>query len=161
MDWDETEGGVVDSNGVPVSIRHPDSQRLLVYWQAKRGGREFPRRADLDPLDFGFMLDRVALTEVHDGETRRYRLRVVGSWWTNMLGFEPTGMWMDAWPNPGQLELTITSYEALISLRRPVAGTRDAWVDQRKLSYEILLLPLSEDGSRISMIMTGIGPTRL
>jgi hypothetical protein len=160
MDWSETDGGVVDAYGTPVSIRHPDLQRLFAYWRANRGRQEFPRRADLDPVDFGFMLDRVALTEVHDEKTRRYRLRVVGSWWTNMLGFEPTGMWMDAWPNPGQLELTVTSYESLIALRRPVLGIRDAWVDQRKLSYEILLLPLSEDGLRVSMIMTGIGPRR-
>jgi hypothetical protein len=36
---------------------------------------------------------------------------------------------------------------------------RDAWVDDKKLGYEILLLPLSEDGTRISMIVTGIGPS--
>jgi hypothetical protein len=75
-------------------------------------------------------------------------------------GFEPTGMWMDDWPAPGQKQLTIESYETLIALRRPILGSRDIWVDEQKLHYEILWLPLSDDGSQISMIMTGIGPRR-
>ena len=104
------------------------------------------------------MLDRIALTEIHDGDKRRHRLRVVGSWWTRLLGFDPTGLWLEDWPTPGQLQLTTSAYAAVIALRRPMLASRDAWVDERKLSYEIMLLPMSEDGKRISMIMTGIGP---
>lgn len=137
--------------------RHPDLLRLLAYWRAKADGRLFPRRADIDAVDLGFMLDRIALTEIHE-DPRRYRLRVVGSWWMRLVGFESTGMWLDDWPHENQRQLSIASYEALIAVRRPLCSRRDAWVDERKLSYEILHLPLSEDGARISMIMTAIGP---
>ena len=41
--------------------RHRDLLRLLDYWQGKRGVRDFPRRADIDPLDLGFMLDRARI----------------------------------------------------------------------------------------------------
>lgn len=144
-----------DAVGQP---RHPDLLRLLAYWRARCGAREFPRRADIDPLDFGYMLDRIALTEVHDNP-RRYRLRVVGSWWARLVGFESTGMWMEDWPHENQRRLSIESYENLIAARHPLCTRRDAWVDERKLSYEILHLPLSEDGARISMIVTAIGPS--
>lgn len=172
IDGDEIHDGAVDLDGAPVPVRHPDLRRLLAYWYGKRDGREFPRRADLDPLDFWFMLERVALTEIHngsgqgedgkiqDGDKRRYRLRLVGSWWTQLHGFEPTGLWLEDWPNPGQLQLTTAAYGVVIGRRRPVLASRDAWVDEQKLRYEIMLLPLSEDGTRISMIMTGIGPSR-
>ena len=138
--------------------RHTDLLRLLDYWQRKRGERIFPRRADLDPLDLAFMLERIALTEVHDNP-RRYRLRLVGSWWMRLVGFESTGMWLDDWPHANQRKLASDTYESLLTARRPLCMSRDAWVDEKQLKYEILLLPLSEDNARISMIMTGIGPS--
>ena len=138
--------------------RHPDLLRLLAYWRRKCGDRTFPRRGDIDPVDFSFMLDRVALTEVHEGE-RRFRLRVVGSWWAALVGFESTGLWMEDWPHANQRQLSIEAYDKLIAARRPVVTVRNAWVDERKLSYEIMHLPLSEDGERISMIVTAIGPS--
>ena len=132
--------------------------RLLDYWSRKREARAFPRRADIDPLDFSFMLDRIALTEVHVGE-RRFRLRLVGSWWAHLIGFESTGMWMDDWPHANQRKLSTDTYDQVIASAAPLVAVRDAFVDGRKLSYEILLLPLSEDGARVSMILTGIGPS--
>jgi hypothetical protein len=142
---------------------HPDLVRLLHYWQGRRGTRVFPRRADIDPLDLGFMLPRIALTEVHEAggqaEPRRYRLRVVGSWWAALAGFELTGMWLDALPLANMRKLTADTYESVIAARRPLCAVRDAWVDDKRLGYEILLLPLSEDDARISMIVTGIGPS--
>ena len=50
------------------------------------------------------------------------------------------------------------TYDAVIASRAPLCTRRDAWVDEKKLCYEILLLPLSEDDARISMILTGTGP---
>ena len=137
--------------------RHPDLQRLLDYWNGKRGARAFPQRADLDPVDLSFMLNRIALTEVHEGE-RRFRLRLVGSWWAALTGFELTGTWADDWPQANLRKLTMDTYDRVIARRGPLLAARNAWVDERKLSYEILLLPLSEDGARVSMIVTGIGP---
>jgi hypothetical protein len=146
-----------------IAPTHPDLLRLLDYWHRKRGARIFPRRVDIDPLDLGFMLPRIALTEVREGEAhddpRRYRLRVVGSWWAALVGFESTGMWLDDWPHANQRKLTADTYEEIIAARRPLCAVRDAWVDDKRLSYEILLLPLSEDDARISMIVTGIGPS--
>ena len=143
------------SNNEP---RHPDLLRLLDYWRNKRGARCFPRRADLDPVDLGFMLARIALTEVHGGP-RRYRLRLVGSWWGQLSGVELTGTWVEDWPKANLRKLTIDTYDAVISSRAPLCARRDACVDEKKLCSEILLLPLSEDDARISMILTGIGPS--
>ncbi|MEZ5832519.1 MAG: PAS domain-containing protein [Dongiaceae bacterium] len=148
---------MTDAGQTDREPRHPDLLRLIEYWRSKRGTRRFPSRADLDPLDLGFMLGRIALTEVHE-EPRRYRLRLVGSWWAALVGFESTGMWLEDWPNANQRKLTAETYETLIAARRPLCAQRDAWVDDQKLDYEILLLPLSDDDSRISMIVTGIGP---
>ena len=148
------------ADGNEAMPRSADLRRLLAYWNERSGPRAFPRRADVDPLDLRFMLDRIALTEVHDspgGGPRRYRLRVVGSYWYRLLGFEATGIWMHDWPRANQRKLTEDFYAALIDGRQPRFAERDVIVDDQLLHYEIMLLPLSEDGSRISMIMTGIG----
>ena len=58
------------------------------------------------------MLARIALTEVHE-DPRRYRLRVIGSWWTQLSGIELTGTWVDDWPLANIRKLTIDTYEAL------------------------------------------------
>jgi hypothetical protein len=149
--------GAIDSaTGAEALPRHPDLRRLLDYWNLRCGDRAFPRRGDIDPIDLKFMLDRIALTEVHENP-RRYRLRLVGSFWYRIAGFEATGMWLEDWPHANQRKITVDSYEAMIADRQPRFTRRDAIVDDRSLHYEIMLLPLSEDGERISMIMTGIG----
>ena len=146
-----------DATGLAELPASADLRRLLAYWNGQRGARTFPGRGDIDPVDLGFMLDRIALTEVHDGDPRRYRLRLVGSFWHRLVGFEATGMWLEDWPHANQRKITMDFYEALIAGRAPRFTRRDAIVDDQVLSYEIMLLPLSEDGSRVSMIMTGIG----
>jgi hypothetical protein len=149
-----------DATGAAALPASADLRRLLDYWRAQAGAKAFPTRADIDPVDLRFMLERIALTEVHaDGDgSRRFRLRLVGGFWQRLLGWECTGMWLHNWPHENQRRITVTLYEALIAGRRPRFARRDAVVDERLLRYEILLLPLSEDGARISMIMTGLGP---
>jgi len=144
------------ATGLPEMPASGDLRRLLAYWHKQRGNRAFPARSDIDPVDLRFMLERIALTEVHE-EPRRYRLRLVGGYWHRLIGFEATGMWMEDWPHAGQKAITVAFYEALIEGRAPRFTRRDSIVDDRVLSYEIMLLPISEDGTRISMIMTGIG----
>jgi hypothetical protein len=149
-------GAINQADGGESLPQSADLRRLLAYWYERSGPRPFPRRADLDPIDFRFMLDRIALTEVHE-DPRRYRLRLVGSFWYQIVGRELTGTWTHEMPSANQRQLTEDFYAALIEGRRPRFTQRDVIVDDQLLNYEIMLLPLSEDGNRISMIMTGIG----
>ncbi len=55
------------------------------------------------------------------------------------------------------MKLTLASYEKLLALRQPLILRRNEWVDDAMLNYEAALLPLSDDGDRISMIMAGVG----
>ena len=153
----QSKSAIEHATGQEASPAHPDLRRLLEYWRVKCGERRFPRRADIDPLDFHFMLDRIALTEVHGDQPRRYRMRLVGTFWRDLSGVELSGTWMDDLPATNLRDLTIGFYEAMIAAGKPRFTLRDAIVDDKLLRYEILLLPLSEDGNRISMIVTGVG----
>jgi len=155
-DRNSMPNGAVDESGAPVIARQLDIQRLLAYWREKCGARNFPRRSDIDPIDLRFMLDRIGLVEVHEGDMRRFRIRVAGSWWRGQYGFEPTGLWLEDWPNPEQRRLVLATYRSVMELRQPMIFMRDHWVDDRKLDYEAALLPMSGDHGRISMILAGI-----
>jgi len=114
---------VNDATDLPGRPDTADLKRLLQYWNVQRGQRPFPRRRDLDPLDFWYMVDRVSLIEVHENP-QRYRLRLVGGFWQRLMGFEATGLWLEDWPHPNQRKLTEASYERLIAGR--VAALRAA-----------------------------------
>lgn len=159
------------ATGQPGMPDHPDLQRLLAYWCRQRGDRAFPRRQDIDPLDLAFMLNRIALTEIHDHDPRHhavgarpasvapfYRFRIVGTWWRDLAGIELTGLWSDGLPSQGMTDITVSFYRTMTALRRPLFDRRNAWIDGKRYNYQIMIMPLSEDGQRISMIMTGIGP---
>src|SRR6185369_5611421 len=121
---------VNQATGLAEAPASEDLRRLLAYWDRQRGDREFPGRGDIDPVDLRFMLDRIALTEVH-GDPRRYRLRLVGGYWHRLLGFEATGLWLEDWPHAGQKAMTVAFYEALIGGRVPRFTRRDGIVDDR------------------------------
>jgi len=52
----------------------PNTERLLDYWRARRGGRPAPQRADIDVADFPALAPLVFLAEMHPGGDVRFRL---------------------------------------------------------------------------------------
>lgn len=169
LDGGKTADAINAANGMKGVPDHLDLKRLLQYWSERRAAQRFPRRQDIDPVDFSYMLSRIALAEVHEaavlpaapddpGTKRRYRFRVVGSWWRDITGLEMTGRWVEDLPDQRMIDITVNFYEKMIAQRQPLFASRDAWIDEKRLNYQIMVLPLSEDGQRISMIMTGIGP---
>src|SRR4051794_38127802 len=91
-----SKSAINHADGTEALPKSADLRRLLAYWAERCGDREFPRRADIDPIDFRFMRERIALTEVHepiDQGPTRYRLRLVGSFWHRLVGYELTGKW--------------------------------------------------------------------
>lgn len=139
----------------PATIRDSRLCRFHAYWQEKRAGREFPRRADIDPVDFAYLLGQVTLVDIHD-DPRIYRWRLVGMWWREKFGIEATGMWVDDWPFEDQRRAVRSTYDRVVAARRPLVFARSVWLDRRKFDCETLLLPLSENGTDISMIVVAL-----
>jgi len=131
---------------------YPDLLRVRVYWESKRGGRFAPRRADIDPTDLVDNLSRIMLADVI-AEPLDFRYRLSGTAISNMHGKEMTGK--------GPRDLKPAAYGALIydhycqavRRREPLLHVIALDGDQRLRSYARLLLPLSEDGSTVTMLM--------
>ncbi len=133
--------------------RYPDLARVRAYWDGKRGNRFAPRRADIDPADLVEVLPRIMLADVRP-EPLEFRYRLTGTGIADVHGSEHTGK--------SPRDLTPAAYGALIHAhyceavrrREPLLHLIVLDTDERSRSYARLLLPLSEDGISVTMLMT-------
>src|SRR5712692_1363843 len=135
-----------------ASDAYPDLARVHAYWAQKRQARFAPRRADIDPADLIENLPRIMLADVLT-EPLDFRYRLSGTGITdvhskNMTGKSP----LDLMP-PAFGELIYGHYCAVVGRREPMLHLIVLDIDQRERSYARLLLPLSEDGGSVTMLM--------
>jgi hypothetical protein len=131
------------------------------YWHAKRLGRRFPLRADIDPVEMGpRLLPHIVLTEaVDDGGKLRFRNRLAGSAIAEIAGREIAGGFVDA-INPNRVYAAYVSglFRMVAEKRCPVVSnsvalpgrTQSPWWTRR------LMCPLSSDGAKVDLFLTGM-----
>jgi hypothetical protein len=129
--------------------------RLYAYWQAKRGGRPMPARADIDPLEMRFILGHVMLLDVLRAP-QRFRVRLQGTeflWW---VGREMTGFTLDDAP---KTELGAFAARCLASVAETAVPYH--WIGRHELDgmlrrYEAIIMPLAGVGEIVDMLLVGI-----
>lgn len=123
------------------------------YWEAKRRGRPMPSRADIDPLELRRFLPGIILIDVVDDE-RRYVYRLVGTREVAMRGKDPTGQSMIEGFFAATLEAALAIPDKVVATKAPFFLHRDFTAPDGRLGYEdLIMLPLSEDGARVTMII--------
>jgi hypothetical protein len=126
---------------------------VLQYWQEKRRGRPMPSRADIDPLELIRFLPGIILIDVVDDQ-RRYVYRLVGTREVAMRGKDPTGQSMIEGFFAPNLEAALAIPDKVVTTKAPLFLHRDFTAPDGRLGYEdLIMLPLSEDGERVTMIM--------
>ena len=133
--------------------RYPEIDRALAYWRAKKGAREMPSRADIDPLEITKALPRVMMAEVsHDPLEFRYRLAGTGLF--AMHGQELTGKLARELEPPEFGALIHEHYCETVARRAPILHLIELNVNYLTTSYARIILPLSSDGTVIDRLMT-------
>lgn len=138
---------------LPASC-HPDSRLLHGYWLRAHGGRDLPRRADIDPTDMPrHLLPFLSLVDVV-ADDRRYVYRLMGTGEVQVRGFDPTGKSVFEGFLGADASDAIRQYDLVVATRRPHLDQRQfAPEGARYRTEEIIFLPLSEDGRAVDMIM--------
>ena len=157
MHLDDAAGSAQDAvkqgpMSLTSSIEGERPLRLYAYWNERRGDREFPSRADIDPLQFKYALGSVSLVECL-GDPPRFRYRVVSSSLTLTLGYEMTGRCTEEIPEPDVRAYVEALYQRAIDARKPLYEAGTAMLDGRRWHYRSLVLPLSSDGVVIDMLL--------
>lgn len=134
----------------------PGLRTLHGYWSAKRGARQMPARADIDPLEVPRLLPHLMLVAVA-GEPPRFRFRLVGTEIVARYGAELTGRELDDIDLGTELGSVRSQYEETVRDASPTYCRHAIDTKSGKyLRYERLLLPLSGDGARVDMLLGGI-----
>jgi hypothetical protein len=132
---------------------HPDVLAVHRYWEEKRRGRPMPSRADIDPLELRSYLPGIILIDVVEDE-RRYVYRLVGTREVAMRGKDPTGQSIVQGFFAQSLTAALAILDKVVATRAPLFMHRDFTAPDGRLGYEdIIMMPLSQDGVRVTMIM--------
>ncbi len=134
----------------------PELRRLLEYWQTKRRTlARLPARADIDPLEMRFALGHLILADVEHGDPLRFRHRLIGTRIVEHAGYDATGLYVDDIPDKELAQRLLQSYRDVVRTREPAYDRVGGFVGGRALNLEVLRLPLSSDGTKVDMVLTG------
>ena len=133
-------------------IRDEDFHRLFGDWDEHRGERFAPARRDIDPLSHRALVGDMLLIDVL-ASPLRFRFRLHGTRLAERAGYDMTGRLVDDMPIEDNRAALLARFHSLIANRRPEYGNHDRIVTDRRWRYEVLWLPLSDDGETIDMLL--------
>lgn len=137
----------------PAHLAHPTLASLKDYWDAKRGNRLMPARADLRPADIREHLPWIVLIDVLPKD---FRYRLIGTLITEYFKTDATGLTVrEAWAPQGE-----EGIQGMLSILRDVMQKRipvrcygeTGWNTIGLEKFDALYLPLSDDGQNVNMI---------
>lgn len=138
-----------------LEIGHPALRDLHRHWEARRGERAMPSRADMDPVELPRkLLPNLFLVDVEE-DPRRFRYRLVGTELTAVMRRELAGLYIDEMPFLFR-KFALPAYAEVMERAGPAYREINAIEALWRIRYKRLLLPLSEDGRRINMILGAI-----
>ncbi|MBO6562919.1 MAG: PAS domain-containing protein [Nisaea sp.] len=134
-------------------VRSPLVREAYMLWDDKRGARPMPARADFDPVEMPRLLASMILVDVEQPETR-LKVRLAGTKIVDMFGSDYTGMYMDEIDFGDVREKVLGEYLLCATEKRPLFSDHSfRKINDYYHSIERVLLPLSNDGKTVNMLM--------
>jgi hypothetical protein len=139
-----------------LEFERAELNALRDIWRQKSASRGYATRADFDARTIKSYMRNLSILDVvmqEDG-TRRYRYRYVGSAIVEVFG-EQTGKYIDDFVPADKLARWTAVHDLVTLSGRPLRFVVNYTSPQiNYLSSECLMLPLSEDGSAVNMMMS-------
>lgn len=132
-------------------IQVPHIQAAYRHWQERRGQRRMPALADIDIASADAALGFTGLIEVA-GEPATYRHRLFGSLMATAQGGDYTGLLVNAIRPEGYARMLERSYAGAVRRAEPIYHHIHFERDSVRRAYFRLMLPLSEDGTQVTLI---------
>jgi hypothetical protein len=147
--------GIRDASDLAAPVK-PILVRLFDYWKSKRGDRQMPSRADIDPAELRSLVYNVMLYDVVEpGKT--YRIRLVGQAIVDFVGENNTGKLATASMPPEAAKRMIEILNGVVVNRVPRFRAGHAYwhKDKSYRKFEACFLPLSPDNQTVDMFLAG------
>lgn len=134
------------------AFRFPAQRDLYALWCDKRGARKMPPWSSFDPVALRRWLGNLNLLDVIEGGSD-FRYRVHGTTIAAKVGADMTGKLVSQWHEPFRSE-AFSTYRQIVAAAAPfLVRDCESLGDYHFLHYR-LVLPLSDDGTRVDRILT-------
>jgi hypothetical protein len=134
---------------------HPKIRELFDYWVSVHPAEHrLPGRQCIDPSEVATLLPQLFLVDV-ERDPLRFKYRLVGTDYVQMMGRDLTGAYLDA-VHPGFSGAIQQQYVEVVEYRRPAYRKGPVMYANAKKDYltvERLIVPLARNGSDVDMIM--------
>lgn len=134
-----------------VDIQHPRLQAMYGYWLKLRGDCAMPARRSIAPQDIPALLPHIFLVDVMPAG--RYRFRLVGTHIVEHVG-DVTGQYLDEAASGEHYERAKRNFDTVS--QQPAIHylvSELYWRERSWTIYRRLLMPLSDDGLTVNMMM--------
>lgn len=136
-----------------TDLREPEFLQALIYWHESRKEKPMPSRADVDPMRIHRILNKVLLIDVMPAAPF-FRFKVVGTQIADWAHFDASGRGLDEVEALSYRNMLLATYSEVRGARKPIAH-RIRWDEPNGVHrYKRVLLPLSEDGDHVNMILS-------
>jgi hypothetical protein len=123
-------------------MKHPASRELHTYWQALRGRRRAPQRAEIEPAAIRHVLSEAFIVALDRGAG--YPFRLAGTRVCALFGRELKGeSFLNLWDEASRKTIRDLLHLLTSETVGTVAGVTAQSSDGEPLDLELLLLPLS------------------
>ena len=129
---------------------------ILAYWEAKRPAADrLPARRDIDPVEIPELLKHVFLVDVLD-DPPRYYCRLAGHLVCRIYDEELTGRHLDEIFSGEALAVIRRQFDESVTTAAPCYHANEhTLLRSGTVRFERILLPLSDDGDRVTMLLGG------
>ncbi len=134
----------------PAAIVGPMLRRLHDSWRAAAGGADMPTPDAFAPDAIGWAREHLSVHDVLSDGTFRFRIDAPHT--AKIYGIDMSGRPLSDYPEPRVREIIARTLARVVATRAPVREMRDIAVSAWRWEYEILLVPLSRDGTRVDAI---------
>lgn len=133
------------------TIPWKEGKFLFALWQKKRIDGKLPARSDFSPLEMTSILPHLTLLDI-DNDLKNTKVRLVGTYITSMMNCDVTGQTIGEIPTS---EPVIERLTWLLKHKKPYmqCGVIAKWSKVDFRDYNILVLPLANDGINIDKVM--------
>jgi len=135
----------------------PGLAKLRDYWSEKAGDRLMPSRSDLDPIiEIPEITPNIFLVDVED-DPPGFRYRLVGTEVADRYGRNFCGKRLDEIDFGDSHDTIRRDYEEAVRSGKPAYSRLQFEVEttNKLLLYERIVLPLSNDGETVNMLLCG------
>lgn len=132
-------------------------KQIYHYWSEKAGKRAMPSRRDLDPIiDIPQLTSNIWLVDV-DHDPVMFRFRLLGEEVIRRYGADFTGKRLDEVDLGSRGEAIRSEYKQVVNSKKPVYSQHQIYIEetQTSLPYERIVMPLSDDGETVNMLLGG------